>query len=287
MGGWRVADLQELRPEAAAWGLDQNWPGPRARAWQGYCTLVEAKPWEELLASLAKPHRRDARRALRWAQAEGGGWKLAEPSASEQAAGRLVALNREQWQERWQDTSPEHWTQRFERHLQTAARRMTSSGLGGIIEFHRGEETILSAFFLFGRDFVGGYMLGANRGAFGRRSYSSLGIWQLLNVARDRNVPYINFGSGEDAYKLRWNPRVVPNHRVILGRNLAHWSPYAGYLVLRSKAVRYAKSEDSPEWAREAAHKYVRLRYKAARLAKPENLPRWLRGVAGRWFRKA
>jgi CelD/BcsL family acetyltransferase involved in cellulose biosynthesis len=268
MGSWQVADLQELRPQAAAWTLFRNWVGPRACAYQAYCALVAAKPWEELLASVSKSLRRETRRSLRQAAAEGARWELAETPAAEQAAGRMVALNRKQWRERWQDTSPEHWTQAFETHLQTAARRMTSYGLGGISEFRRGEETILSTFLLFGRDSVGFYMVGADREALGRYTYSSLLVWDMLNIARDRNVPYIDFFAGDEAYKLRWNPKVIYKHRIILGRNLSYWSPYAGYLVWRSKAVRYAMSEDSPEWAREAAHRYVRLRYKVARLVK-------------------
>jgi len=275
MDGWRVADLQQLRPDAATWALFRNWPGPRTRVWQGYCTLVEAKPWEKVLASLSGNHRKTVRRALRRAEAEGSRWELAELAAAEQAAGRLVDLNRGQWRERWQDTSPEHWTQKFKMHLQTAARRMTSCGLGGISELRRGGETILSTFLLFGGDSVGGYMVGTDREVFRHYSYSSLFVRDMLHIAHDRNVRYIDFFEGEDTYKLRWNPKVVPNHRVILGRDLIYWGPYAGYLIVRSKAVRYALSDDSPEWAREIAHKYVRLRYGAARLRK------WLASLGG------
>jgi CelD/BcsL family acetyltransferase involved in cellulose biosynthesis len=266
MDSWQVADLQDLRPQAAAWDLFRNWAGLRACAYQAYCTLVEAKPWDELLASVSKSLRRVSRQTLRWAEAEGARWEFAEPAAAEQAAARMVALNREQWRERWQDISPEHWTQTFETHLQTAARRMTSYGLGGISEFRRGEDTILSTFLLFGRDSVGFYMVGADREALRQCTYSSLIVWDMLNIAGDRTLPYIDLFAGDEAYKLRWNPTMIYKYRIILSRNLAHWSDYAGYLVWRSQAVRYAMSEDSPEWAREAAHRHVRLRHKVARL---------------------
>lgn len=108
----------------------------------------------------------------------------------------------------------------------------------------------------------------------------------MLGIARDRGVPYINFYLGEDAYKLRWNPKTVPNHRMILGKSVAYWAPYAAYHVLRSKAVRYAKAEDSPQWTREAASRYRRLRYRMARIATSERVPQRVRGVIGRWFRE-
>ena len=272
MGGWAVADLQEVRPGAAAWALFRNWTGPRTAVWQGYCTLVEARPWEEVLASLSKNHRSTTRRSLRRAAAEGARWELVGPGGAEEAAGDLVALNREQWRERWRDTSPEHWSPRFGAHLRSAARRMASRGLGGISRLRKGDETVLSTFLLFGRDSVGLYMVGASKEAFERYSYSSLFVRDMLDVARSLSLPLIDFYRGEDAYKLRWNPRVADNHRIILGKDLARWAPYAGYLNLRFKAVRYALSEDSPEWAREAARRYVRLRYRALRFAERANV---------------
>src|SRR5918997_3540629 len=131
MDGWQVADLQELRPTAAAWALFRTWT-PRVRAWQGYCTIVAVKPWEEVVAQLSRNHRSTVRRAVR--RAEGTRWTLASPEVVERAAGTLVALNREQWRDRWQETGPEHWSERFESHIRTAAVRMTASGLGSISE---------------------------------------------------------------------------------------------------------------------------------------------------------
>ena len=49
MGSWHVADLQELRPEAAGWGFFERWDGPRIRVSQDMCPVIEAKPWDELV----------------------------------------------------------------------------------------------------------------------------------------------------------------------------------------------------------------------------------------------
>jgi hypothetical protein len=286
MDSWHVVDLQELRPEAAAWTLFEGWDGPRARAWQSNCTVIEAKPWDELLMRLDRKLRSNVRRALRRAEADGVRRELADADEAGPAARRLVTLSREQWRERWRETGPEHWTPRFEAHLETAARRMTAKGLGGISEFRRGEEAVISHFLIFGWDFVGQYMIGAGQEALQRYQFSSLGIRDAVDIAHDRNISRFSLLRGEEPYKLLWNPRIVPNCRVILGRNTVSWGPYAGYYALRSRVVRYAKSEHAPRWAKDLPASYRVLRYGAARYVKSDRAPRWLRDAAANWFKE-
>ena len=248
MGSWQVADLQQLRPEAAAWGLFEHWSGPQLRVWQDSFPVIDVRPWDELLQSLSSNLRSTVRRSLRRFEADGGRCELAGVDDAEVAAKRLVAISREQWQERWQETGPEHWTSRFESLIVAAARRMTVRELGGISEFWQGGEVIISDFWVSGRDFIGTYMLGASRDALQRYQWSSLYIWDALNIARTKNCAYLDLLRGEEAYKLRWSSRISPSHRLILGRNLAFWAPYAGYHALRSKARMYVHSESAPRW---------------------------------------
>src|SRR5215203_4918358 len=124
IGSWRVADLQMLRPEAAAWTMLKDWTGPRTSVWQFNCPIIDARPWEELLSSVKRTLRKSARRAVRRAQEDGLRREIAGPEGAEEAGRRLVAISREQWQQRWMETGPEHWTRRFEDHIATAARRM-------------------------------------------------------------------------------------------------------------------------------------------------------------------
>jgi hypothetical protein len=167
---------------------------------------------------------------------------------AEVAAKRLVTISREQWQERWLETGPEHWTSRSESLIAAAARRMTARELGGISEFWRDGEVIISSFWVSGRDFIGTYMLGASREALQRYQWSSLYIWDALNIARTKNCGYLDLLRGEESYKLRWSSRISSSHRLILGRNLAFWAPYAGYHALRYKTKRYVQSESAPRW---------------------------------------
>jgi CelD/BcsL family acetyltransferase involved in cellulose biosynthesis len=106
IGSWYVADLQQLRPDAAAWHVQRQCDGRQVRLGQDSCPVIEVKPWDELLSSLSKSLRSTVRRAVRRAAADGLHRKIADPSDTKNAARRLVALHRETWQEH--SIGPEH-----------------------------------------------------------------------------------------------------------------------------------------------------------------------------------
>ena len=260
MGSWQVVDLHQLRPDAAAWGICRHWDGPQLGVWQDSFPVVDVRPWDELLQSLSSNLRSTVRRTLRKFEADGGRCELASVDDAEVAAKRLMSISREQWHERWLETGPEHWTSRFESLIVAAARRMTARELGGISEFWRDGEVIISNFWVSGRDFIGTYMLGASREALQRYQWSSLYIWDALNIARSKNRGYLDLLRGEEPYKLRWNSSISPSHRLILGRSLSFWTPYAGYHALRFKAKRYVRSESAPRWTSDAITEFRALR---------------------------
>lgn len=233
LGPWRVADLQELRPGAAAWGLFGRWDGPRIQRWQVNCPVIDTRPWDELLMTIHRNLRKSARRTVRRAEEDGVRAEPVGVEGSEEAARRLVAMHREMWWGR--EVDPEVLTERFESHMVTAVRRMTARRLGRIDEFRRNERVIASYFSVFGRDFIGTHTLGADQKALKRYQVSSLEIWNLLDTAFDRNCDHVNLLRGEEPYKMRWNPRMIPSHRIILGRELFSWSLYAGYRTVRSR----------------------------------------------------
>jgi CelD/BcsL family acetyltransferase involved in cellulose biosynthesis len=266
MGGWQVADLHHLRPEAAAWGVLKRWRGPRVRLWHDNYPVIEIGPWDGLLAPLSKNLRSTVRRTIRRAQADGIQRELVKSEDASEAGRRLVALHREAWQGR--DITPEHRTRRFEAYMEAAARRMTPRGLGGVSEFRRHGEVIVSHFLFFGRGFVGEGLSGATQDALRRYQESSLRIWDAVEVARSKDIPYLNLLRGEESYKLRWNPRIVPSYRIILGRNAVSWALYAGFHALRSSAKSYAYSENAPGWILRTVSKYRALRQAGIRYVK-------------------
>jgi hypothetical protein len=265
MDGWHVADLQELRPEAAAWALFRFWSGRKASVWQSECAVIDAtKPWDQLLMSRSKKLRNNARRALRQAEADAVRCELVGAEEAGEAAHRLVTLSREQWRGN-PLTGPEHWTPRFKAHLQTTACRMTARRWGGISEWQQDGKVILSEFLVFGPGYVGAYMLGVTREALGRYQVSSLTAYTEVSIASQWDAPYASLGRKHESYKLRWSFALVPNYRFILGRNPLFWSIYAGCHVLRSVAKRYMYSPNSPRWVKSIPTRYRVLRHAASR----------------------
>jgi CelD/BcsL family acetyltransferase involved in cellulose biosynthesis len=270
--GWHVADLQQLRPEAAAWGVRRWWEGPRIGVWQDSSPVVRAEPWDEILANLSRNLRSTVRRALRRAAADGLQRKVADESNIEQAAERLVALHREAWQGR--SIGPEHLTQRFEAFTVAAAERLAYRDLGGISEFWQDGEVVISNFLVFGRDFCGTYILGASQKALQRYQWSSLYIWDAVEIARSRDNRCVDLLRGEEPYKLRWSSGIGYTHRLILGQHRAAWMPYAGYQALRSRAKLYARSESAPPWIKSALGRYRALRQRVNRIRNKLGRPR-------------
>jgi hypothetical protein len=74
VGSWWVADLQGLRPNAAAWDLLEGWSGFKAIVWQENCPFIDARPWDELIMSVSKKLRSTARRSVRQAESDGLRW---------------------------------------------------------------------------------------------------------------------------------------------------------------------------------------------------------------------
>jgi CelD/BcsL family acetyltransferase involved in cellulose biosynthesis len=281
LGGWWVADLQELMPEAAAWNLFRKWDGLRTSLPITDYVLIHAKPWEELLASLSRKLRGSVRRTLRRAEEDGLRCEPAGLQDAEQAARTLVALHRELWQGRRID--PEHLTRRYEAFMEAAARRTTERGIGRISEFRRDDAVLVSQHLLFDKDFVGAYRIGASREASWRYQFDTLCNWDAINVARGRGSAYVSFMDGPSQHKLRWADEVVASHRVILGRTLASWIPYAGYHALRDgyyALQSYVHSEGAPGWVKKATEAYYTLQS----YVHSEDAPRWVKKATDSYY---
>ncbi|MDP8974108.1 MAG: hypothetical protein M3N45_13325, partial [Actinomycetota bacterium] len=108
--------------------------------------------------------------------------------------------------------------------------------------------------------------LGASQEALQRYQWSSLYIWDAVEIALGRGSGHVDLLRGEEPYKLRWSSGTIPTHRLILGRHRGGcWVPYAGYHALRSKAKLYARSEGAPPWVKSAMGRYRALRHIANR----------------------
>jgi CelD/BcsL family acetyltransferase involved in cellulose biosynthesis len=240
MGRWHVIDLQTLSPAAAAWGIFQRWNGPRIEVPMTHYLCIEVKPWDEFLVLLNSNNRQTARRTLRRAEEDGVHGKLVGPEDAEQAARRLVALHRELWEGRHinqQRLSPE-----YESFIVSAARRMTDRGLGTISELWRDGEVVISSFAILGDKVTDAYLIGVSHEARQRYQWSSLAIWDVLNLARSRNSAVVCLSDGRQPYKLRWASEEVLYYRIILGRGPTLWGLYLAYLSGRARSEGHKKA---------------------------------------------
>lgn len=263
MDGWHVAELHRIAPTATIWDFLKGWNGPRGDFQQEPLWVIEVKPWDELLMSLKKQQRSNARGALRRAEKDGVRCVLAGVEDVERAARRSVALHREM--RRGRHIVPERLTARFESYILAAARRLTERGLGGISEFLRDGEVIVSSFLIFGDDLTVTYLVGANQEAMSRYQWSSLFIWDALNIARSKNCAYVSLLPGPEGYKQQWC-KEVPYYQLALGRSpllgrfyLAMRRCYYAYRSLRLRVREYVKSETTPKWVKDARKLLRRL----------------------------
>jgi hypothetical protein len=256
INSWHVLDVRDVSPVAATWGIFQQWSGRQVHTLTDYYHFIEVKPWEEVLASLSRKHRCTVRRTLRRAEEDGVRSVMpTEPEEVEQAARRLVLLHRSLRQGR--HISREHLTPKFESFIVAAARRMTGRGLGGILEFRRDGEVIISSFTFLGEKITYAYLVGISQEAKQRYQWSSLGICGTLTLAQSRDSAYVCLAQAADPYKQRWPHEEVPYCRIVLGRGPISWSLYWMYLSLRAWAKRCIKADSTPnanknilEWLR-------------------------------------
>ncbi|MDQ3692424.1 MAG: GNAT family N-acetyltransferase [Chloroflexota bacterium] len=281
LGGWRVADLQELMPEAAAWDVVREWVGLKTSVPITDYVLIRAGSWEELLSSLSRNLRSSARRTLRRAEEDGVRCEPAGSEDAERAARQLVALHRELWQGR--RIAPDHLTARYEAFIEATARRMTPRGIGRISEFRRDDTVVASQFLVFDKDFAGVYVIGASQEASRRYLFVALCNWDAMNVAGSQGSAYVSWMDGTSRDKRRWATEEVTSRRAILGRSRAFWGPYAGYHLLRERYFGlqlYVHSEGAPRWIKKATERYYALQS----FIYTDDAPRWIKSATERYW---
>lgn len=252
MPGWAIADLQDLSPEAAAWEVFGGpWTGARAVLEGQGCPSIEARPEDEVLRGLSKNLRKTVRKSTGRLREEGLSFADAARGEEREAARAVLELHRGSWEGR--GIAAAHLSQRFEGHLALCAERLASSGLGGVRELRDRDGTLLMGYlYLAGDDAVCGYLLGVSDEANRRYQTGSLYIWDGLAVARTTERRWLSTLRGLEQYKMRWNPAVRINRRLLLSNPRSGpfgvFGSVAFSAVLRGASARarlseYARSE--------------------------------------------
>lgn len=246
LGPWQAADLQELRPEAAAWEIFAGWPGAGGSVHQNSCPRMPVGEWDDTVDSLKKNLRKRVRKDIRRAEEDGLLRRLVPSEESGRAARRFLELHREMWKGR--EIAPEHLSPRFELFVTAAAQRLVHQGIAEISELWSDGRVAASTFVLLGEDSVMWHLQGADQEFMQRYQVSSRLIQDNFFLARKRGKHSLDMLRGEEEYKLKWCTEVVYNRRLLLGRNRAYGKVYALYRGSRYAMRSYLDSEDAPRW---------------------------------------
>jgi hypothetical protein len=219
-------------PEALAWDLFERWTGYKAQAEQSRCPVLPVMSWDDMLGFVSRKLRSTARLSLRRMEEDGVQFKIINPDDTARAARVLVALHREAWQGR--EIDPIQLSQGFESQMTSIIRRIVASDYGGVSEFWKNGEVIMSSFWLSCGDFFGGYKAGASQEELRRYQVSSVFQRYDLEVCQSRNKKTLSMLRAEEPYKLRWNPEIVANSRVFFGLRPFSTRLYVAYGTARS-----------------------------------------------------
>ncbi|MER5895829.1 GNAT family N-acetyltransferase [Streptomyces sp. NPDC001876] len=244
-----VIDLREVRPDASAQLLYENWSGARCRLTDSTCMELPAEPIGALLSRMPGSRAQRARSKLRKLDALRIECRPAPEHRVADAVATLVRLHERQW--RGRGINPEHLRPRFSAHLVRATRRMVRDGDASLTEFVLDGEVVAADLSLRSAHLAGAYLYGADPGLRDRKvDVSTMLLREAAQQAADTGRSVLSLLRGSEQYKNSWEPVPVVNQRLLLAR-----SALEPLLRLRESQV----------VARDRAAEAVKSRFPAAR----------------------
>lgn len=242
---WRVIDMREVRPTAAAQRLFDHWPGGRWRFADSTCLQLAAKPLDLLLTELGGRTANTMRRKLKRIDAQGVSVSATPAAGAEAAVADLLRLHERQWQGR--DIDVEHLRPRFAKHLAQAARAMISNGQAELFQYRIGERLLACELVVIGHDFAGDYLRGVDPELRQLIDVTAMLIRHNLNVAQRLNCSVYSMLRGVEPHKIRWRPEPVHSQRLLLTRTHAGFAG-ASYVSLVQGRAATAEMESRALW---------------------------------------
>ncbi|MFG2075320.1 GNAT family N-acetyltransferase [Nonomuraea maritima] len=216
--GWDVIDVPEARPGAAILRLARLWG---VRSWtmpSSTCLQLPGRPLEEVLDGLKPSRARKLRARLRKLDRMELSVTSVGADRAEHTMTELLRLHTLQWQDR--PINVLHTQPRFREHLTRAAQSMVADGHAGLAEYRVGGRLMACDFSVVGKDFVGGYLYGCHPDLRAEADILMMLLRENLATAGRLGKPTVSMLRGDEEYKAKWECEVVPNQRVMLGRNL-------------------------------------------------------------------
>lgn len=216
-GLWHPLDLREVPPGAAALALAEHWPRRRGvhRFADSSCPSLPVRPFEEAVADLPKHAAQRIRAKARQLDRLGVSAHRTEPRDAAAAIDTLLRLHEDGW--RGRAVNEEHLSDRYADHLRTAVPTLVADGAAEVVRYVVGGEVVACDLLLRCGDAVGGYLYGAAADLRREADISTMMVRGALGVAQDREVKRLSMLRGTEPAKLRWQPEIDANTRIVLG----------------------------------------------------------------------
>ncbi|MEO3887104.1 GNAT family N-acetyltransferase [Nonomuraea sp. B5E05] len=216
--GWDVIDLPEARPGAAVLRLAGLWG---ARAWTlpaSTCLQLPGRPIEQVADALNGRRARRLRTALRKLDAMDLSVDVVEPDRVEQSVTELLRLHTLQWESR--GINVQHTQPRFMDHLTRATRSLVVEDRAVLKEFRVRGRLRACDLTVVGKDFVGGYLYGADPELRAEADVLTMLLRDNLETTHRLGRPVLSLLRGDEPHKAKFGCEAVVNQRVMLGRGV-------------------------------------------------------------------
>ncbi|NEK85491.1 GNAT family N-acetyltransferase [Blastococcus saxobsidens] len=260
--GWRVLDLPEVLPGAAAQEWARTWPGRVRRTPSSLNLQLPVLPQADVLARLPSRTASTLRRKIKKVDQLAIERTELTRAAVPEAVDGLIQLHEAQWAGR--RGNPEHLTDRFRTFLVQALESMVDRGQAVVVEYRLDGRLMASEVDLLGHRQLAYYLAGIDPGLREHIDTSVLLVTGALDLAHRLDRAEYSFLRGDEDYKLRWRPDHVIAERVLLARPGLLGS--AGYLPATAAAsavmafARRALGGRARELARTAMHRIRQVR---------------------------
>src|ERR671913_581936 len=214
--GWRVLDLPEVLPHAAAQLWAEEWPGSVRRSAASVNLQLPALPVADALTRLPTKTAGTLRRKLRKIDQLGVQRSEVAPADVPRAVTDLIRLHEDQWQGR--RGNPEHLVDRFHSHLANAVAPMIARGQAVFVEYRVDGELLASEVDLIGHERLDYYLAGISPALRQRIDTAVLLVSSALERAAQLEKKDYSFLRGTEDYKFRWRPDEVVATRIVLAR---------------------------------------------------------------------
>jgi len=214
--GWRVLDLPEVLPHAAAQLWAEEWPGSVRRSEASVNLQLPALPVADALTRVPTKTAGTLRRKLRKIDQLGVQRSEVAPADVPRAVADLIRLHEDQWQGR--RGNPEHLVDRFHSHLANAVAPMISRGQAVFVEYRVDGELLASEVDLIGHERLDYYLAGISTALRQRIDTAVLLVSSALERAAQLEKKDYSFLRGTEDYKFRWRPDEVVATRIMLAR---------------------------------------------------------------------